>query len=511
MTTAHEKARQFLDRASEFQLGGLPTEARHPRTSQLSALARTSLPEAIRLLKSVELEALENAFPLRIASLETMALEIAATFREGGRVFLCGCGATGRLSLSLETLWRQAIDEGETCPGDVISFMAGGDYALVRSIENFEDHPEYGERQLRDLGFREGDLLISTTEGGETPFVIGATEAAAELSSRAPYFLFCNPEGLLRKTAERSRRVLDNPKIRSISLLTGPMALAGSTRLQATTALMLAVGTALFSVLEGRHVTDTIVEFETALRSADFEGLMPLIELESEIYLAGERCLHSTSRHAITVITDTTERSPTFSLVPFENRLDAAASLSWTYLHVPDSRDTAAAWRTLLRREPRPLEWPGFAEKFGREALLGFDFDRALERRSALGPLHVFTSRREGSELLLALAGRSAYLAAPRSLLAEHLLLKCALNICSTLVMGRAGRFESNVMLYVRSSNNKLVDRSIRYVQALLREAGVPHHGYDEICYALYEVLETLPQGEAAVPKVFERLRKAAS
>jgi N-acetylmuramic acid 6-phosphate etherase len=30
----------------------------------------------------------------------------------------------------------------------VIAFMAGGDAALIKSIEDFEDHPEFAEQQL---------------------------------------------------------------------------------------------------------------------------------------------------------------------------------------------------------------------------------------------------------------------------------------------------------------------------------------------------------------------------
>jgi N-acetylmuramic acid 6-phosphate etherase len=34
--------------------------------------------------------------------------------------------------------------------------------------------------------------LIGTTEGGETPYVIGAVEEADSISARAPFFLYCN-------------------------------------------------------------------------------------------------------------------------------------------------------------------------------------------------------------------------------------------------------------------------------------------------------------------------------
>jgi N-acetylmuramic acid 6-phosphate etherase len=36
--------------------------------------------------------------------------------------------------------------------------------------------------------------------------------------------------------------------------------------------------------------------------------------------------------------------------------------------------------------------------------------------------------------------------------------------------MGLMGRYESNVMTYVRPSNNKLVDRCVRYASQLLEE-----------------------------------------
>ena len=67
--------------------------------------------------------------------------------KSGNNIYFCGCGATGRLSLTIETLWRQ-VHEHDDLKDRVFSFMAGGDVALIRSIENFEDFPHYGARQL---------------------------------------------------------------------------------------------------------------------------------------------------------------------------------------------------------------------------------------------------------------------------------------------------------------------------------------------------------------------------
>jgi len=61
---------------------------------------------------------------------------------------------------------------------------------------------------MNDLGFTKNDLLIASTEGGETPWVIGATEEAARICVKKPWYLYCNPDDILIKTVERSRRVI---------------------------------------------------------------------------------------------------------------------------------------------------------------------------------------------------------------------------------------------------------------------------------------------------------------
>ena len=172
-------ADEFLKVSGDFQLGALDTEAPHPFTTSLSQMAQQDVIEGIKLMHEVDILAMRKMDKASGRIVE-LARAIATTFAAGKRVFLCGCGATGRLSLSIEIFCRHGV---LPAPGEdrVRAFMAGGDLALIKSIEAFEDHPDYGARQLEELGFEEGDLLISSTEGGETPFVIGATERAAEL------------------------------------------------------------------------------------------------------------------------------------------------------------------------------------------------------------------------------------------------------------------------------------------------------------------------------------------
>ncbi|MCK6595561.1 MAG: SIS domain-containing protein, partial [Bacteriovoracaceae bacterium] len=239
-----ETADTFLAIAHEFKLGKLPTESPNPLTENLSNLAKENLSEGYRVFQNIDAATLvkmscesEKLFHLKEA--------IADTLKSGGRIYLSGCGATGRLSLSLETFWREYFASNLALKEKVVSFMAGGDVALIHSIEKFEDFPEFGERQLRENHFHENDLLISCTEGGETPFVIGATNFAAKYAKRKPYFLYCNPDEILNTVATRSKEVLADENIHKINLTVGPMALTGSTRLQASTILMGFVGFAL--------------------------------------------------------------------------------------------------------------------------------------------------------------------------------------------------------------------------------------------------------------------------
>ena len=90
-----EKADQFLKVASQFQLGELATESSHPKTRNLSSLAQNNLHQAVELLREVDLDALEMLVP-KLGPIEVMGAKVWETFHRGGRVFLCGCGATGR-------------------------------------------------------------------------------------------------------------------------------------------------------------------------------------------------------------------------------------------------------------------------------------------------------------------------------------------------------------------------------------------------------------------------------
>lgn len=512
--SARQKAEEFLAVASSFQLGALPTEQRHPLTYELAELSRHDLPAAYKLLRQIDLGVVEHLAG-RGADLARLERAIADTFAAGHRVFFYGCGATGRLSLSIEYIWRH-LHQGTPDADRVFGFMSGGDLALVHSIENFEDHPEYGARQLHDIGFGPHDLLVSCTEGGETPSVIGATEEAARLSSRKPFFLYSNPDEVLHEQVERSRRVLENPQIEKICLYVGPMYLSGSTRLQSSTALMLGAGAALLRAGATAKPQPDIASLARFVGQTDFSFLAPFTEEESRIYAAGDYVLYETDAYGITILTDTTERAPTFSLLSFENQNDAARKPSLSYLCLPQAADAQAAWRHILLREPVTIEWDNLRAIAGRARLDGFDFSAqaAAQRKALVAParLHTFKVERKGGEMHFTLNHlHHAVDVSGLHPLLEHLFLKMAMNMHSTLVMGRMGRFESNVMTWVKPSNKKLIDRAIRYVEYLLHHRNIMGYSYADICHQLFIEAERMTPAQSVVMMTLDSLAARAA
>ena len=133
----------------------------------------------------------------------------------------------------------------------------------------------HGVRQEADWGpGRVGqDVVFAITEGGETSFVIGTAWKGLEVGAKV-YFVYNNPDDILCKHVQRSREVIQEPRIEKINLTTGPMSITGSTRMQATTIQLCVMLTVLEMVLR-----DLMKELEPkgpcALDSAVGPGRVP--------------------------------------------------------------------------------------------------------------------------------------------------------------------------------------------------------------------------------------------
>ena len=385
MSIASAKARHFIEHEKQFHLGVLPTEQSNPITRGLAEVLQENTADGIRLLQKVDRTVVEPARKvLEGNAFDEMRRAILETADSGGKVVFSGCGATGRVSILLESAWREfwqgladeAPNKRNLCArmeNTVFSIMTGGDYALVRSVENFEDFQQFGRRQVQDLGIEKGDVLIAISEGGETSSVIGTIHESLDRGAQA-FFLFNNPADILCQHVERSREIIENEKVTCIPLYSGPMAVAGSTRMQATTFELLVAGAALELALNEivrREFPDRNPETQVApedyaatfaslleqLAARDsIEQLAAMTELEAKTYGAGGRVTYYAGSCLLDIFTDTTERAPTFMLPPFRKSDDALSPPSWAFVkHAFLS--TPEAWQLTYRRAPRCLEW----------------------------------------------------------------------------------------------------------------------------------------------------------
>jgi N-acetylmuramic acid 6-phosphate (MurNAc-6-P) etherase len=385
--SSRKRSEEFLAISDQFKLGALTTESSHPITGNLSDTAKKDIKAALKELFDVDKDVL-GTFREFVKSGRASGIQetVIRSLKAGGRLFFTGCGSTGRLSIQVVSIWRDFWQKqkarGMKCSPSpeefehrAFSVMAGGDFALIKAVEGFEDFTEFGKKQIGDLGLSSKDVVFAITEGGETSFVIGTAWKGVEAGAKV-YFVYNNPDDVLCKDVKRSREVIQEPRIEKINLTTGPMAITGSTRMQATTIQLCVLLTILEMVLRGlckelepagpcalesegvpSEFLRKVQEMHDDLESAEvLEQLARLVALEETVYRSGHKNNYFADRFGIDVLTDTTERSPTYCTPPFRKFDDKTATESWAFLFVPQS-STPEAWERIIKRKPHCVEW----------------------------------------------------------------------------------------------------------------------------------------------------------
>lgn len=201
------------------------TERRNPRSSTIDTASA---------LEIVDLIGAEDAgVPAAVAAARK---EIARTidlietaFRAGGRLIYVGAGTSGRLGV---------LDAAEcpptfgTPPEMVVGLIAGGERALVRSVEGAEDNLDAARDAIDSLQIGPDDVVIGIAASGTTPFVQAALTRAHDLKARTAFLSCSEPPRQLTGICDVF-----------ITVLVGPEIVTGSTRMKAGTATKLVLNT----------------------------------------------------------------------------------------------------------------------------------------------------------------------------------------------------------------------------------------------------------------------------
>jgi len=146
---------------------------------------------------------------------------IVAAIQSGGRLFYLGAGTSGRIGI---------LDASEcpptfgTHPELVQGLIAGGAPAILRAVEGAEDSDTLAAEDLRGKQLNSSDILIGIAASGRTPYVIGGLHYAKSIGCPT-VSLTCTPDSEMGRVAGQS-----------LTVLTGPEVIMGSTRMKAGTA-----------------------------------------------------------------------------------------------------------------------------------------------------------------------------------------------------------------------------------------------------------------------------------
>ena len=576
-----QAAKDFIENEKQFHLGAIPTEQSNPLTRGLSGKIKRSTEEGVKTILSADQYIPDvSAKCFESKEFDKLVKDIRRCIDEDRKFVFSSVGASGRMALQLDSTWRlfwhdlinklplraKEFARIAECSN---SFMTGGDRACVRSVENFEDYQTFGAQQTVDAGITKGDVLIVLAECGLSSSTVGSAVQGDEMGISTYYFYY-NPKDILCEHLERARKVFAHENITFIPMFAGNMAVAGSTRMQCTTIELLIAGVALelaaydwlednldkaemqainAKVLEPKEYSKQFKDCVEQLASGEaLKGLAKAVEFEADTYTKKGLITYITHAYLQDILTDTTERQPTFTLPPFRRTDDQTSPLSWAYAKDP-LYPAQIAWNHIIRRPLKGLDWTKEdyirmkAEKgiIDNPPAVGSDQLSYYDLGNGDDPTRY--SQHPARLVLVDIDGKSAHdgcvawykenlpkfdgglvlrmgdipeekideneLRIPVKLphtvmdILPHLMVKIAFNMLSTATMAKMGRVWSNWMIQVLPTNKKLIDRSTRII------AELAHIPYEQACEEFfYSYLNRPKDQEYRESYVVETLRR---
>jgi N-acetylmuramic acid 6-phosphate etherase len=242
----------------------MATEDVDPRFTDLDAWPFASAMEAMWDGQMAAVAAVRGALP----AITLAAAAAADALGETGRLIYVGAGTSGRV----------AVQDGAELPptfdwplSRIVFAMAGGQGALVSSVEGAEDDAEDGSRQIDDAGTGPADVVIGVAASGTTPFTVAAVRSATERGA-VSIGIANNPDSPLLAAARFP-----------VLVETGSELIAGSTRMKAGTAqkivlnlistgVMLRLGRVYRGMMVNMHVSNAKLKLRAERMVARIAG-----------------------------------------------------------------------------------------------------------------------------------------------------------------------------------------------------------------------------------------------
>lgn len=534
MAKAAEMAADFLENESDYRMGYIEAEQSNPKTKNLDTILRSDPAEGVRTLFSVDADLVplyEKA--LASAPFDRLCDSIYAVLTGGGKIILSGCGSSGRLCMGVERGFRRAAAKlGLAQLGEqVTTIMTGGDYAVIRAVEFFEDYETLSAQQVDELNAGPGDLLIGVTATAETTSILATAYRASQRGASVCMVVCSAPKHLMGKM-ERADRLYTRENVDVVYLPCGPMAVTGSTRMQSSTIEQTVIATAFEAALcaiagkvfDKAYYVDAFRKTVAYIQSDScVNKIAAYAQEEASLYGGNGYVTYFTANYMLDILTDSTERGPTFATPPLRQQNRKDLKLSWAFAKNA-KLNCADAWLDCFGRKPRCIDWDETTyRRLGvTEQIPDISYDRLLEFEIGREP----DEEREAQNNTVAIWVDSAepdgdfdHCAAPygRKIalvfavdhtptlldIFEHIGMKMILNAISTSAAALFGRVSGNYMTFLDMTNKKLIDRGSRIISEL---CCVPYEvALKELFYAYLNIKqsgENLSPAQEAIRKL---------
>lgn len=392
----------FIKKKNDFFLQNILTEQPHPKTRNFSQLIREDYEKGLRQIFASYEDIVKtlDAVAKKTLVLNRLVRSIERAIVTGHKIYIYS-GATNGLAKQAEStfwrpFWKKVRGTGKiwdkletsitaTIQDLLIGEMAGGDRALMGSMEGLDDLLLLGWLQLQQHGIQKEDVVICFSGSGDTPSVIGTLQAAVDLwkndgtydpqnANKHLFFIYNNPDDKLLNL-NRSQSIIEDQGITKINLSTGPQSISGSTRMQSATinafffghVLQSALHRALKNFLSKKEMAqlgyqdryrlpEKLSEFPAILK--EIKNNLPAIArialLEADTYKTGHRTTYFAQKGLVEVFSDCTERSLDFSLPPLDTNA-AINRKSWIQVWTAAS-GREESWQAFLGRAFRGLD-----------------------------------------------------------------------------------------------------------------------------------------------------------
>lgn len=187
--------------------------------------------EALKALYEGQLAAVAAVGPV-LPAIAAAVENAVPRLRRGGRLVYAGAGTSGRIGVQDGAELTPTFDWPQS---QLVFAMAGGEGAILHSIENAEDSSAGGAARMKEIDVGENDVVLGLAASGNTPFTVSAIKTAKQRGALTI--------GIANNPGSQLLKISHHP----ILLETGEEAIAGSTRLKAGTAQKVVLN--LFSTL----------------------------------------------------------------------------------------------------------------------------------------------------------------------------------------------------------------------------------------------------------------------